>query len=148
MCRLLDGGENDNMLESLPDYLQPKAQPWASKVEDIYREAVKNNDNETIFKCFHRICFGIVCQKLKNSGLSPEEIQERAMDATIHAMNIRDTPYHKARGGMHYDTLKGWCYLAVINELYHGQQKFEDRLLSLDEHIEEKGEDISWERKA
>ena len=79
--------------------------------------------------------------------VSPEEIQERAMDATIHAMNIRDTPYHKARGGMHYDTLKGWCYLAVINELYRGQQKFEDRLLSLDEHIEEKGEDISWERK-
>ena len=136
------------MLETLPDYLQPKAQPWASKVEEIYREAVRNNDNETIFKCFHRVCFGIVCQKLKNSGLNPEEIQERAMDATIHAMDIRESPYHKSRGGMHYDTLKGWCYCAVIGVLYREQLKFEDRVLSLDKYTEEKGEDVQWERKA
>lgn len=136
------------MLEHLPEYLQPKAEPWSSQLEDIYREAVKNNDNETIFKCFHRSCFGIVCKKLRHSGLSPEEIQERVLDATIHAMDIRDTPYHKARGGMHYNTLNGWCYCAVMGTLYREQIKFEDRLLSLDAHIEEIGEDVLWERKA
>lgn len=107
------------------DYLNQSNTEW-DNTESIYRKAVDEKDDETIFKCFHKICSAFVFKKLKRTKMSIDNKQELALDATIYAMDRRNVGKHKKLGGMHYEKLSTWCYYAVKEFLYNPQKKFED----------------------
>lgn len=112
------------------DYLD-KNNPYWKDTEDIYRKAEAAGDEETIFKCMHRLCHAICCKKLNKLGMSTEEIYEKGLDCTIHAMEKRNNKYFKEHGGMCYRTLAAWCYYSVLYVLYrrNKQDVFEDSIV-------------------
>lgn len=116
------------------DYLDPKNKEWARKTEKIYRKAVKENDRETIFKCFHRYCHAYICKALANLGFSTDDIQEIALDATIYAMDRRNRKIYN--GDMTYGKLGIWCGYAVKEFLYSKQRKFDDKIVFDSEVVE------------
>lgn len=116
-----------------PDYLD-KDNPYWKDTEAIYRKAAADGDEETIFKCMHRICHALVCKKLKDLGMTTEEIYEKGLDCTMHAMEKRNSKYFKEHGGMCYQTLATWCYYSVLYVLYKRskQNVFEDNIVFSD----------------
>lgn len=126
-----------------PDYLDPDNEYWKD-TEAVYRKAAAEGDEETIFKCMHRLCHAMVCQKLENLGMSTDEIYEKGLDCTIHAMEKRKSKYFREHGGMYYKTLAAWCYYSVIYVLYHRmnkQEAFENDIVFDDELLKYMSED-------
>lgn len=105
------------------DYLDKDNKEW-KKTELVYQKAVAENDEATIFKCFHRFCHAYVCSKMRDLDKTPEEIQDLAVGATIYAMDRRDRFLYK--GKMAYDSLGAWCSYAVKEFLYNKQMIFDD----------------------
>ena len=116
------------------DYLQKDCEKFKD-TESVYRKAVEEGDASTIFKCYHRLCSALVFQKLKKTKLSNQEKQDKALGATLYAME------KAKKKGMKYDTLMAWCSFSVIEFLYNKQAQFEDAVTYDDELIQNRGEE-------
>lgn len=114
----------------LLDYLDKDNKEWKN-TEAIYRQAEKDGDKETIFKCYHRLALGTVCKMLNKCGLSTEQIQEKALDLAIFAMER--TKRKKYDGKMTYATLATWIHYSALEFLYNPQTVFEEKIQYLEE---------------
>ncbi len=113
-----------------PEWLQKDNQDWKD-IESIYKEAVASNNEETIFKCYHRYCNKLVRAEIIKLHITMpnSQIEELVLGATIYALDRRNTKYHSARGGQHYDKLYTWCYYSVKEYLHNDQQAWENRII-------------------
>ena len=112
------------------EYLDKDNKEW-KQTELVYKKAVAENDEKTIFKCFHRFCHAYICQKMKSLQKTPEEIQDLAIEATIYAMDRRNRFIYG--GKMPYASLGAWCSFAVKEFLFNKQTIFEDSIQYDDE---------------
>jgi len=113
-----------------PEWLTKDNQDWAD-VESIYKEAVDSNNDELVFKCYHRYCNLLVRAEIikLHINMPNSQIEELVLGATIYALDRRNTKYHSARGGQHYDKLYTWCYYSVKEYLHNDQTQFENRIV-------------------
>lgn len=123
-------------------YLDKDNKEW-KQTELVYKKAVAENDEKTIFKCFHRFCHAYICQKMKSLQRNPEEIQDLAIEATIYAMDRRKRFIYG--GKMPYASLGAWCSFAVKEFLYNKQKRFEDQNILYDDEAVEKYREEEYE---
>lgn len=114
------------------DYLDRDNPEW-KKTELVYQKAVAENDDKTIFKCFHRFCHAYVCSKMRDLGKTPEEIQDIAIEATIYAMDRRERFIYG--GKMAYESLGAWCSFAVREFLFNKQRQFNEQKIQYDDEV-------------
>ncbi len=112
------------------EYLDKDNKEW-KQTELVYKKAVAENDEKTIFKCFHRFCHAYICQKMKNLNKTPEEIQDIALEATIYAMDRRNRFIYG--GKMPYASLGAWCSFAVKEFLFNKQRQFNEQNIQYDD---------------
>lgn len=123
-------------------YLDKDNKEW-KQTELVYKKAVAENDEKTIFKCFHRFCHAYICQKMKSLQRNPEEIQDIAIEATIYAMDRRNRFIYG--GKMPYASLGAWCSFAVKEFLFNKQRVFEDQNIQYDDEAVEKYREEEYE---
>lgn len=113
-----------------PEWLTKDNTYWEN-LEQVYNNAVLIDDQETIFKCFHRYCNKLVRAEIIKLHITMpnSQIEELVLGATIYALDRRNTKYHSARGGQHYDKLYTWCYYSVKEYLHNDQQAWENRVI-------------------
>lgn len=114
------------------DYLDRDNKEW-KQTELVYKKAVAENDEKTIFKCFHRFCHAYICQKMKSLKKTPEEIQDIAIEATIYAMDRRNRFIYG--GKMPYASLGAWCSFAVKEFLFNKQRQFNEQNIQYDDEV-------------
>lgn len=105
------------------EWLDPNNEDWIDTVPKI-KKAYEENDQDTLFKCCHRMCHASMLKLTK--GVKRDDIDDLILDATIRVVNqIR-------KRGL-YDNPVTQCYFSCLAIIRDAKQQFNDRILTFTE---------------